>query len=73
MSNELNLATAQWLTDQIMALNQLLSVIADKVEKIDCLEQKRDLRGSLADAMILVNMEILRPVVRKFPELDPDT
>jgi len=68
----LDLASARWFVEQIMIANTYVSSIADSVEKLESLDERRMLRRGLAELMDHLNMEVLRPVVRQYPELDPD-
>jgi hypothetical protein len=53
---------------QFSAPLNALSIISDK---LDSAAEGREMRQSLAAIMIAID-EIMRPVISKYPELDPD-
>ena len=50
------------------AMNQVCSVI----EQLDSEEEKTDFRRGMGAMLADVYIELMRPIINQFPELDPD-
>ncbi len=68
----MNKSTAQELMASLMSLNVSINTVASRVEDIDIDEQKRMLRRAVAGLMEIVYADLMRPIIREHPELDPD-
>jgi hypothetical protein len=63
---------AEELMLKLNELGQAMNIIAHKIEELNDEPEKIILRGGIADLMISLYSELKRPVIKMYPELDPD-
>jgi hypothetical protein len=63
---------AKALMNEIAELNAKLNQIGETIERIGPDDDKRTLRLGIANVMGNVYHELMRPVIARYPELDPD-
>jgi|GEM_PF-7048665 len=63
---------AEELMAEIHELSNAMNSVAAKIEELDSGEDKLKLREGIADLMGALYSDIMRPVILKYPELDPD-
>lgn len=60
------------LMKTLLELSASMNTVAALIEKIDDEKQKLILRGGIADLMGAVYTDLMRPIIREYPELNPD-
>lgn len=63
---------AEKLMMELLNLSASMNTVAACIEKIDVEDQKLTLRRSIANMMMAVYTDLMRPIIREYPELDPD-
>lgn len=63
---------AQDLMHKLNELGSSMSSVAAKIEELENEPDKLILREGIADLMGMLYSDLVRPVIKKFPELDPD-
>jgi hypothetical protein len=67
-----NKSTAKELMESLLNLNASINSVASEIEKVDSDDERRALRRSVAGLIDLVYTDFMRPIIREYPELDPD-
>jgi hypothetical protein len=62
---------AEQLIKHFLALDKPLNDAAQLVETIDDATLQRKLKGAIADVVLSVFTDLIRPIVRQYPDLDP--
>ena len=60
------------LMNKLLELSASMNTVAALIEKIDDEKQKLILRRGIADLMGAVYTDLMRPIIREHPELNPD-
>jgi hypothetical protein len=60
------------LMKNLLELSASMNTVAALIEKIDDEKQKLILRRGIADLMGAVYTDLMRPIIREHPELNPD-
>jgi len=60
------------LMNKLLELSTSMNTVAALIEKIDDEKQKLILRRGIADLMGAVYTDLMRPIIREHPELNPD-
>jgi hypothetical protein len=63
---------AEELMLKLNELGQAMNIIAHKIEELNNEPEKIILRGGIADLMGGLYSGLICPVIKKYPELDPD-
>ncbi|MFZ6801488.1 hypothetical protein [Undibacterium sp. Di24W] len=63
---------ASKLMNDLLSLNEHLNKIAHQIEAIKVEEEKLQFRRGISNLMGGVYGDLMRPIIREFPELDPD-
>lgn len=53
-------------------LGAAMNTVAGKIEQIEVEAQKMELRRGIADMMGALYTDLMRPIIKEHPELDPD-
>ena len=64
--------TAKDLMDEVVALSNQLNVIIHKVLTLTPEETRRDLNAHMGPMMAACDEHLFRPILKYYPELDPD-
>jgi hypothetical protein len=64
--------TAAALIDSLVGLGNAFGDITQLTYRIADEAERRRFRGGVADVMHAINFELIMPLVRQYPELDPD-
>jgi hypothetical protein len=65
-------SVAKPITDQALRVGDEMNRLAEAIEKIKNLEERKDFRKRFAEIAGLIYTDIMRPIMVKYPELDPD-
>lgn len=68
----LDKTVAENLMRKSLDLGASMNAVAAQVEQVDVEEQKLSLRRSIANLMGMLYTDIMIPVIREYPDLDPD-
>lgn len=49
-----------------------MNTVAENIERVDVEAEKLELRRGIADMMGALYTDLMRPIIRTHPELDPD-
>lgn len=60
------------LLKDLLSLGENLNKIALQIEKIDAEEERLQFRRGISNLMGGVYGDLMRPIIREYPELDPD-
>lgn len=63
---------AEELMEKLFDLSTAMNTLATHIEQVDVEEQKLTLRRGIADLMRSLYADLMRPVIKEYPELDPD-
>jgi hypothetical protein len=62
---------AEQLIKHFLALDKPLNEAGQLVETIDDAALQRKMKGAIADVVLSVYTDLIRPIVREYPDLDP--
>jgi hypothetical protein len=62
---------AEQLIGHFLALDKPLNDAAHLVETIEDAAVQRQMKGAIADVVLSVYTDLIRPIVRQYPDLDP--
>jgi hypothetical protein len=62
---------AEKLVEHFIELDGPLNAAAHLAETIDDPATKRQMKGAIADVVLAVYSDLIRPIVRQYPDLDP--
>jgi hypothetical protein len=65
-------AIAEQLMHQIMAMNEPLNAAALLTERITDKAEHDSLKRVIGSLMQAIYIDLMRPVIRQYPDLDPD-
>jgi hypothetical protein len=68
----LNKTIAEELINRMLEVGTAMNAVAAQIEQVDIDDQKITLRRGIADIMGLLYTDLMLPVIREHPELDPD-
>jgi hypothetical protein len=60
------------MMERIALIDNALNDVASHIELVSNEDEKMELRRSIANLMGLVYSDLMRPIIRLYPELDPD-
>ena len=64
--------TAKKIMVSLERLGEALNDLATEIEKIKDIEEKKRYRRGVGELMGMSYTDIMRPIIREYPELDPD-
>lgn len=64
--------SAEALMTKLLELSQAMDDVCSLIDKLDSEEEKKELRRGMSGMLADVYTELMRPIIRRFPELDPD-
>lgn len=67
----MNYIVAKDLMEKIMELNTSVNEVILKIDKIDK-EERKHYDTAIADIMGTIYIELMIPIIREYPDLDPD-
>lgn len=68
----MDLATAERMIKLLMSLDTPLNEATALAETIPDLEERKAVRRAIAEITARTYTDLIRPIVRQFPELDPE-
>jgi hypothetical protein len=72
LGGRLEKQTAEALMKSLGELSSSMNTVAADIERVEVVEQKLHLRKGIADMMGALYADLMRPIIREYPELDPD-
>lgn len=63
---------AEVLMQQLLALSQAMDQVCAAIDRVDGEDEREQLRRGMSGMLADVYTELMRPIIRQFPELDPD-
>ena len=72
MSRGIDRQAAVWMMAHIGRMNASASELTDLISKVDDPLLQKGLRKKLGELIIILNIEVMRPIVRDYADLDPD-
>jgi hypothetical protein len=63
---------ARIVMDKAMSIEKILEEITEALFKISDEDEQKSLRRAIGSMGIIIAREIIRPIAREYPELDPD-
>lgn len=64
-------ALAEKLVERLVQLDAPLNAAAQLIESIEDPNLQRQMKGTIANLVLSVYTELIRPIVREYPDLDP--
>lgn len=64
--------SAEALMTKLLELSQAMDDVCSLIDQLDSEEEKKELRRGMSGMLADVYTELMRPIIRRFPELDPD-
>ncbi|HCM1914386.1 TPA: nuclear receptor NHR-99 [Salmonella enterica subsp. salamae serovar 28:r:e,n,z15] len=56
----------------LMRLNDSTNDVIYEIEKIDDNENKKIFRRAIAGIVLMIDSELMQPIIKEYPDLDPD-
>lgn len=63
---------AELIMKDLLALNSLLNSMDPLINQISNADEQRLLRRGLGGVIISIYTDLMRPIIKQYPELDPD-
>lgn len=64
---------AELLMKELLAMNGPLNSATHLSGRIDSEDERRQFRGGLAEVMNHIYIDLMRPIIKQYPDLDPDS
>lgn len=56
----------------LMEMNRHIGALTEQITQLPDIDEQKRLRRPLGDLLALVNHDLMRPIIRSYPDLDPD-
>jgi hypothetical protein len=64
--------TAEQLMRTLMVMNEQLNLATSHVGKINGKDEQESLRRAIGSVIQTIYIDLMRPVIKQYPDLDPD-
>lgn len=64
--------SAEALMTKLLELSQAMDRVCSLIDQLESEEEKKELRRGMSGMLADVYTELMLPIIRQFPELDPD-
>jgi len=68
----LNKDSAEVLMKELLELSEAMNQVCILIDGLESEEERKELRRGMSGMLADVYTELMRPIIRQFPELDPD-
>ena len=68
----MKLESAKLMMQKLLELSDAMNQVCSVIEQLDSEEEKTDFRRGMGAMLADVYIELMRPIINQFPELDPD-
>ena len=65
-------AIAEQLMQKYLELSEPLNLATDLTDRIENKEEKELIRRGIGTVMAKIYIDLMRPIIRQYPDLDPD-
>lgn len=64
--------TAEQLMRTLMVMNEQLNLATSHIGKINGKDEQESLRRAIGSVIQTIYIDLMRPVIKQYPDLDPD-
>lgn len=65
-------AIAEQLMQKYLELSEPLNLATELTDKIENKEERSLIRRGIGSVMVNIYVDLMRPIIRQYPDLDPD-
>ncbi|QTN25660.1 hypothetical protein HZ992_12200 [Rhizobacter sp. AJA081-3] len=68
----MNKDSAEAMMKKLLELSEAMDQVCSLIDQLESEEERMELRRGMSGMLADVYTELMRPIIRQFPELDPD-